>query len=196
MAARQEDETNPGAARLAPTSPEEKFVSTKFPGLVGTNRALVENAEILIDEALTDSRSGHSVDLELVNHRLLSLPAIIGEIDNLRSLWCFNNSLTVIPAAIGNCRNLDRFGCFSNKLTELPDLSRCSKLRVLYCAFNDLKVLPEWVWQANLDDFTGIENPWDPDWLEAFSAGNDITLETLKAYKERKSGHTIKPARE
>ena len=52
---------------------------------------------------------------------MTSLPDSVGNLQNLVSLWIFDNKLTSLPDSVGNLQNLRKLQLFNNQLTSLPD---------------------------------------------------------------------------
>ncbi|TGG92595.1 MAG: hypothetical protein ERJ67_05675, partial [Aphanocapsa feldmannii 277cV] len=68
---------------------------------------------------ITTDSSGRVTKLDLEENQLTgSIPAALGNLNNLEELWLHNNQLTrSIPAALGNLNNLEKLVLSSNQLT-------------------------------------------------------------------------------
>ena len=90
---------------------------------------------------LTDSE-GRVIDLRLYGNNLVgSIPAVLGNLSNLRSLYLSDNQLTGdIPAELGNLSQLEDLNLQINQLTgSIPiELGNLSNLRSLYLSDNQL----------------------------------------------------------
>ena len=90
---------------------------------------------------LTDSE-GRVIDLRLYGNNLVgSIPAVLGNLSNLRSLYLNDNQLTGdIPAELGNLSQLEDLNLQINQLTgSIPiELGNLSNLRSLYLSDNQL----------------------------------------------------------
>jgi Leucine-rich repeat (LRR) protein len=81
--------------------------------------------------------------LELDSKKLTSLPAEIGNLINLQTLYLHINTLTSLPAEIGNLINLQTLILHNNKLTSLPaEIGKLIKLQELFLSNNKLTSLP------------------------------------------------------
>ena len=89
----------------------------------------------------TDSE-GRVIDLRLYGNNLVgSIPAVLGNLSNLRSLYLSDNQLTGdIPAELGNLSQLEDLNLQINQLTgSIPiELGNLSNLRSLYLSDNQL----------------------------------------------------------
>jgi len=76
---------------------------------------------------------------------LLRLPPEIGQLQQLHSLFLFNNKLTQIPPEIGQLQQLQRLFLSNNQLTQiLPEIGQLQQLQTLYLSYNQLtQILPE-----------------------------------------------------
>lgn len=84
-----------------------------------------------------------------LSHNLLgALPPALFTLSKLRHLDVSHNSITVLPPNIGGLHNLQHLAINSNKLEALPkNLFKCTKLKVLCLGNNELTDLPEDVGQ-------------------------------------------------
>lgn len=94
------------------------------------------------EEALEQPDSVYS--LELNDRKLVELPSTIEQFKNLRKLTIRNTQLQSLPASVGNLEQLEELNLYKNKLTVLPNtISNLVHLRVLDVSSNALKELPE-----------------------------------------------------
>ena len=84
---------------------------------------------------------------------LTSLPAELGQCDNLAILYCDHNELAVLPPELGQCADLTILKCNNNRLASLPpELGQCAKLTCLPCWCNPLDdFLQEFPGQSGLE---------------------------------------------
>ena len=101
--------------------------------------------------------------------RLTELPAEIGNLTSLRSLFLGDNQLTELPPEIGNLTSLKSLSLYRNQLTELPpeigDLAGLERLlrltpKGLNLSHNLLTILPTEITQ--LREEWGIDLSGNP----------------------------------
>lgn len=81
--------------------------------------------------------------LNLENNQLTALPAEIGNLHRLESLFLKNNQLTALPPEIGNLHKLSRLYLQKNRLTTLPsEIGNLQELFWLLLEMNELTALP------------------------------------------------------
>ena len=87
---------------------------------------------------------GRVVKLELKNYDLTgAVPAEIGLLTSLESLWLYGTQLTSLPAEIGQLTALKELYLFSNQLTSVPaEIGQLASLRVLRLGYNQLTSVP------------------------------------------------------
>jgi len=92
---------------------------------------------------------GQVVDLELNGVGLTgAIPAEIGQLTSLETLYLQCNRLTSVPTEIGQLRALTMLSLFKNRLTSLPEgIGQLSSLRWLNLHGNPLTSLPVEMWQ-------------------------------------------------
>jgi Leucine-rich repeat (LRR) protein len=100
---------------------------------------------------------GRVVKLELKNYDLTgAVPADIGLLTSLESLWLYGTQLTSLPAEIGQLTALKELYLFSNQLTSVPaEIGQLTSLRVLYLHYNQLTSLP-----AEIGQLTALKELW------------------------------------
>ncbi len=93
---------------------------------------------------------------------LTELPREIGNLTNLKELWCVNNQLTSLPREISQLTNLKELWCSYNQLTSLPsEIGQLAKLKRLLCSGNQLTTLPPEIGNlTNLKDLMCGGNPF------------------------------------
>ena len=140
-----------------------RIESTRFKGLRGSDRELIDVAEQRIELALRRE----TTCLDLNDLSLATLPDVIGDcvaieefncshnylsklpnsLENcvaLRYLCCSENYLTILPNMFGKMTALEYLICYENRITNLPDsLGNCVALRGLDCSDNKLASLPD-----------------------------------------------------
>ena len=80
----------------------------------------------------------------IINPLPPSLFDFIGNLINLKKLYCCINKLTSLPDSIGNLFNLKHLICFDNKLTLLPEsIGDLINLKVVCCYNNQIENLPK-----------------------------------------------------
>ncbi len=86
------------------------------------------------------------------------VPASLGKISGLDSLWLYNNELVDLPAELAGLTGLVQLFLFGNKFREVPDCVRGMKsLGVLHLDKNEITEVPEFIcelpllWQLDLD---------------------------------------------
>ena len=85
--------------------------------------------------------------------RLTELPAEIGNLTSLRSLFLGDNQLTELPPEIGNLTSLKSLSLYRNQLTELPpEIGNLTSLTGLSLYRNQLTELP-----PEIGDLAGLE---------------------------------------
>ncbi len=78
------------------------------------------------------------------NHLIWDIPAEIGNLTNLESLYLRNNQLTSLPTEIGNLTHMNQIRIQHNELTSLPtEIGNLINLEFLYLDNNHLTSLPE-----------------------------------------------------
>ena len=87
---------------------------------------------------------GRVVKLELKNYDLTgAVPAEIGLLTSLESLWLYGTQLTSLPAEIGQLTALKELWLYSNQLTSVPaEIGQLASLRVLRLGYNQLTSVP------------------------------------------------------
>ena len=87
---------------------------------------------------------GRVVKLELKNYDLTgAVPAEIGLLTSLESLWLYGTQLTSLPAEIGQLTALKELWLYSNELTSVPaEIGQLASLRVLRLGYNQLTSVP------------------------------------------------------
>ena len=94
-------------------------------------------------EDVSDSSGGRIIHIVFTGKDITSLPAEIGNLTNLTSLWLSTNELTSLPAEIGNLANLIDLVLDYNSLTSLPaEIGSLTNLTTLWLTFNQLTSLP------------------------------------------------------
>jgi len=82
--------------------------------------------------------------LNLSYKSLTNIPKEICNLQQLHSLFLYDNKLTEIPEEIGNLQQLQRFYLYNNQLTEIPkEIGNLCQLRTLYIAKNQLTQIPK-----------------------------------------------------
>ena len=96
--------------------------------------------------------NGGVVHLELNRIGLTgAIPAEIGQLTSLETLYLQCNRLTSVPTEIGQLRALTILSLFKNRLTSLPEgIGQLSSLRWLNLHGNPLTDLPSEMWQLFL----------------------------------------------
>ena len=96
--------------------------------------------------------NGGVVHLELNRVGLTgAIPAEIGQLTSLETLYLQCNRLTSVPTEIGQLRALTILSVFKNRLTSLPEgIGQLSSLRWLNLHGNPLTDLPSEMWQLFL----------------------------------------------
>ncbi|KAI5150220.1 hypothetical protein ENBRE01_1363 [Enteropsectra breve] len=98
------------------------------------------------------SKLKNLVKVDLSNNRIESLPDSFCELTNITWLNLSNNNLKTLPKKFGELVLLEELGLGNNHLTEVPDLSNCSRLRILPLFRNKLTAVPK-----GLTKLKGIE---------------------------------------
>jgi hypothetical protein len=81
--------------------------------------------------------------LSLADNKLQSLPAEIGQLNKLQSLYLHNNQLQSLPVEIGQLKELQSLDLYNNQLQSLPqEIGQLKKLESLYLQNNPLQSLP------------------------------------------------------
>ena len=81
--------------------------------------------------------------LHLCGNKLTELPAEIGDLRELKTLWMSNNQLVGLPTSVQRLTKLERLVLDGNELTELPaEISDFRELRELSVSDNQLVGLP------------------------------------------------------
>ncbi|HUN07955.1 MAG TPA: COR domain-containing protein [Aggregatilineales bacterium] len=102
--------------------------------------AAYEKAEARIAEA--HSTGVKSLDLESLG--LSEVPASIGQLSQLQTLYLHDNQLTSLPESLGQLTQLQTLDLHDNQLTSLPEsLGQLSQLLTLDLQDNQLTSLPE-----------------------------------------------------
>ena len=84
-----------------------------------------------------------STELALHGKEITSLPAEIGSLTNLKTLYLYDNQLTSIPAELGNLTNLMYLDLAHNQLKIIPaELGNLTNLKQLYLDVNQLTGIP------------------------------------------------------
>ncbi len=100
-----------------------------------TNEELLQ----IIEQAATDKVT----ELDLSGKRLTTLPAEIGKLSKLRSLYLRENKLSSLPPEIDQLTNLQSFDLTGNQLSSLPrEIEQLTNLRSLHLIDNQLSSLP------------------------------------------------------
>lgn len=87
--------------------------------------------------------SGNLRTVDLSNNRIETLPAFIGNFQQLRSLTISNNRLTSLPAEMGKLRKLETLVLNGNQLAQLPaSFSQLKALRTLNLSANQFREFP------------------------------------------------------
>ncbi|MBN1980319.1 MAG: leucine-rich repeat domain-containing protein [Chitinivibrionales bacterium] len=93
------------------------------------------------------------VKLDMSRNLLTTIPAEMGKIAALRSLYCENNLVTSLPEEIGNCTNLIELYLGNNQLVMVPvEIRKLVKLSWLVLNNNQITMLP-----ADIGDLVGLE---------------------------------------
>ena len=102
----------------------------------------------LIEEA---ARTGQT-ELNLRQNQMKELPAEIGQLANLTTLYLSFNQMKELPAEIGQLANLTKLSLSGNQMKELPaEIGQLANLTTLYLGENQMKELPAEIGQlANL----------------------------------------------
>jgi Leucine-rich repeat (LRR) protein len=89
-----------------------------------------------------------SKSLNLLHHKLTSLPEEIDGFVNLKVLRLMDNRLKTLPKQIGNLRNLEELYLGYNKLQTLPEeIGDLFRLKILDLRNNSLKEFPKGILQ-------------------------------------------------
>lgn len=92
--------------------------------------------------------------LELEKYKLTSLPAAIGSLQHLESIYLADNALTELTPEIGKLKNLKSIDLVRNKLTRLPqEVCDCESLTELHLNENELVALP-----SKMNKLTNLRN--------------------------------------
>lgn len=82
--------------------------------------------------------------LNLRNNLLIALPESFGALENLRELYLWQNQLTTFPESFKQLINLKKLDIKNNQLTTLPDtFASLSKLETLLLDGNKFETFPE-----------------------------------------------------
>jgi hypothetical protein len=103
------------------------------------------------------------------SERLTELPASLGQLKQLQSLYLWNNQLTSLPESLGQLKQLQSLDISANRLTLLPEsIARLESLKLLSLGANRLKEVPMTISKLRSllelalgdNDFVDL-----PDWL-------------------------------
>ena len=108
----------------------------------------------ILEKKIHDIGSNSAFTLDLSGNNLRSLPAEIGQLDNLKTLYLSGNSLSSVPAEIGQLTNLMDLYLNSNSLSSVPaEIGQLTNLMDLYLNSNSLSSVPAEIGQlTNLTD--------------------------------------------
>lgn len=82
--------------------------------------------------------------INLSRKRLTKIPDEVFENKSLKVLRLYGNQLDSIPARIGELENLEKLYLGRNRLTSLPkEIGNLKKLKLLSIQYNDIETLPE-----------------------------------------------------
>lgn len=102
----------------------------------------MSNEEIL--QIIRQATVDESIELDLSDKRIATLPTEIGQLTNLKILDLSNNRLTSLPAEIGKLTNLTHFYLYGNRLTELTsEIRKLTQLEEVDLRGNLLPIPPE-----------------------------------------------------
>jgi internalin A len=94
-------------------------------------------------KVIKKAANARSTFLDLSNQELTSIPAEIGNLTNLNTLYLKSNQLKYLPPEIGNLANLNTLYLKSNQLKCLPpEIGNLTNLSTLYLSNNQLTKLP------------------------------------------------------
>jgi hypothetical protein len=137
----------------------ESFWKTKYmreyPGIPKPNYISYRNAIELLEylnssKVYTMPPIGNDITKIFTTYRIkirgrhvVSLPAAIGSLSNLRNLEITLTNIEFLPANIGQLYNLQRLDLSKNKLVELPrEIGKLGKLNELNVGDNNLRSIP------------------------------------------------------
>ncbi|KAI5101958.1 leucine-rich repeat-containing protein 57 [Silurus meridionalis] len=87
--------------------------------------------------------TGNLRTVDLSNNKIETLPAFIGNFQQMKSLTISNNRLTNLPAEMGKLKKLETLMLNGNQLTQLPaSFSQLKALRTLSLSANQFREFP------------------------------------------------------
>jgi Leucine-rich repeat (LRR) protein len=99
-----------------------------------------------LETVFNSSISLRITKLNLSHNELKFLPDSIGNLNNLKELYIYNNQLESLPDLIVSLVNLETLNLSDNKLKSLPNSIRnLNNLKGLYIYNNQLESLPDWI---------------------------------------------------
>ena len=141
----------------------------------------------LIEEAAKTGQT--ELDLSYRHNQISELPAEIGKLSNLTTLYLSYNQLSELPTEIGKLSNLTTLYLRSNQLSELPaEIGKLSNLTTLYLSRNQLSQLPVEI--TKLTKLTELDiggNPLKSPPPEIAAQGVEAIFEYLRQLPERET---------
>ena len=161
---------NPGSIHIGMDKNENKIIS-----------ALEYGDQLWIDGRLVSLDLNYNENVIMPIHckfKLDTIPAIIGELDALKTLNLKNNKIRTLPDEIGDLENLEKLILESNRLKTFPEsIGNLKKLEILYAHHNQITSLP-----SSFVELTNLQVLWlhfnNISFLPV-NLGNMINLETL-----------------
>ncbi|MFX1252907.1 MAG: leucine-rich repeat domain-containing protein [Promethearchaeota archaeon] len=140
-----------GTYQGVPLLRREGIALTVLEALFGT---LIPHVAQIKEDKPSFTTKNYSIDgLSLVNCRITSLPGILFQLRNIRTLNLNYNRLLAIPWAVGRLVNLENLDIRNNHLYSLPDsIGSLTRLKSLLCENNHLGTVPE-----SIENLTDLE---------------------------------------
>lgn len=96
------------------------------------------------EEKIAEVRRSGATALHLSGMQLTEVPESLGQLEELQTLYLYNNALAALPESLAQLTQLRTLSVFGNQLWALPEsLGQLKQLESLNLSYNQLTVLPE-----------------------------------------------------